>query len=339
MLPIPAPAYDLYDLSQPIAAVGPIPFDAFVIELLRLYDPSLRSKDTRRQVVSTIKTLELAGVRSTGDLTVSLLAKLVATRDPKLSPNTVRTLLRSVQSICSHAANCGYLAVNPFVVRPLRTWVRPAPSKFKQYLTRDEIRRMMDVLAGDIEVKLGYTLWCARRIQALFMLCVLTGLRRGEALWLMTMDLDLQERVVYVVDRSSHRLKTALAAQPVALPEQLIPYLTSWLSHRMDAPPGPIERPPSAYVFPCWTRSSPWTSGSTGSSPLVRLRTIGERAGVQGVTFKALRKSTATHLEGHGAGPAAIQRILRHSSVETAERFYRKFDLANMRATMEGFAF
>ena len=65
-----------------------------------------------------------SGVRSTGDITISLIARLVTTRNPAYSPNTTKGLLRYVQTACNYATKCGYVKVNPFSVRPLRTWVR-----------------------------------------------------------------------------------------------------------------------------------------------------------------------------------------------------------------------
>jgi integrase len=60
---------------------------------------------------------------------------------------------------------------------------------------------------------------------------------------------------------------------------------------------------------------------------------------IRDATFHALRRSFATLLEGHGAGSAMIQRAMRHSNDEITERFYRRADIAAMKAALSNFDF
>lgn len=337
---------DLYEASAvalpPAAELDrardrPIPWPEFCREFLELYAPSVRARTTRAKIEQVLRILAEIGVTSTAELTLNTVVRFVGSRPPGQSPHTTRSLLRCVQAACNHAQACGYLKVSPFAIRKLRSFCRPGAPKGKEHLTKEEIRRILDVLAADVDIRLGHAGWSARRLQALVALVAYTGLRRGEALWLQVQDIDLDNHVLFVVDRASHRLKTERACQPVALPAELIPVLASWISHRDDSPPG-LVRPPSVYLFRQWTRTTPWTGGCNGYKPLDRLHAIGERAGVKGATFQALRKSVATHLEDRAA-PSMIQRILRHTSVQTSEKHYRRADLANMRQTMDGFSY
>jgi len=323
----------------PIAA-GPIAFETFVAELLELYGPTMRSAATRRGLVHAIGVLKSLGVRTTADLTVSLVARLVSTRDPKLSPNTVRGLLRYVQALCNHAQKCGYLKTSPFHIRGLRTWVRPSPPVGKTHQTRQQIGRLLAVLQSDVDTRQGWPLWRARRLQALVATAAWTALRRGELLWLQVDDVDLEARCIRVVDRASHRLKTEKAAQPVPIPAGLVGILRDWIeNHRMDSPPE-YERPPSPYVFPNSMRSTPWTGGPNGYKPLDRLKAVGVRAGItEGLTWHSLRRSVATNLEACGCGQAMITRILRHTTSATTTAHYQQADLRNMLDAADGLVY
>ena len=91
-------------------------------------------------------------------------------------------------------------------------------------------------------------------------------------------------------------------------------------------------------MFRNWTPSTPWTGGYTHLRPTARLQAVAERVGVQGATFQALRRTVATIMEA-SCSDAMITRQMRHTSLETAKRFYRKADISSMKASMDGFAY
>ena len=124
-----ARAAALAALAAPPAAPPPVPWERFELELFEQYGPSLRARGTLRSIQHAARVLRELGVTSPADLDIRLITRLVATRDPALSPNTVKGLLRRVQSVCTHAVNFGYLDVSPFVKRPIRTWVRGVKPK------------------------------------------------------------------------------------------------------------------------------------------------------------------------------------------------------------------
>jgi len=320
--------------------VQAIPFADFKQEFMPLYGPRFRAPSTRKGMEYTLRLLDSLGVETTADFTVPLITRLIESRPREHSDHTLKGLLLRVQAVVSYAEKAGYLpGRNPFRVRPIKTWVRPARAVGKKHLTRDEIKAILGLARRDSEDRRGWAQWRARRLHCAVAVAAYTGLRKMEIFTLQVIDVNLPARSIDVVDRVEHRCKTPGSAQPVPIPEALVPILEMWIHHRLDAPPG-FDRPASLYLFPTIATASPWISGCPGGKPLDRLKAVAARAGVaEGVTWHALRRSIATHLEAHGAGPAMIQRLLRHTSPETTERWYRKADLHNMLATVGDFQY
>lgn len=331
-----------------IPFLEPIPFARFMSEVLELYQPPLRAKNTfirMRQVLRL--TAELLGLDATTlDLTPALIARFVGSRPPGESPNTTIGLLSALRAACSYGVSQGYLRSSPFAAR--KSWIRPAPTTREKHHTREEIARVLDLLRREAGERGGWSGWRARRLYVMACLYSYTGLRRSEGLYLQVEDLDLAGRMIWVVARDGRRLKTQASGQPVPMAEALVPVLEDWLAHRLDSPttsPGvpdacaarPI-RSDCPWVFPGVTRCGPWTGGSGGQQPIERLKAAGRRAGVEGFTFQSLRHSFATHAEHWGMSPLMLQRILRHTTQQT-QKHYRHADSANMRAAVRGIDF
>jgi integrase len=325
---------------EPAVASGPMPFDAFVAEMLdTVYSPATRSLATRRKMVHAAKVLVDHKVKTTADLDVRLIGRVVAERSA-MNHNSLRSLLREISAICTYAQETGRIPVSPFLTRKVNKWVRASPPlpERSNHLTALEVTRLLELLTLDVAERRGYAGWCARRLQALVALVCYTGMRLGEALWLQVVDVDLVERVIEIVDRpGSHELKTLKASAPVICPHALVPILTDWLLHRDDSPRA-VVRPPSVYVFRNWRQASPWTGGPPGHKPLQRLRAVAARCGIEGVTFQALRRTVATMMEST-CSEAMITRQLRHSTQSTTKKFYRKADIARMKESMDGFSY
>ncbi len=319
--------------------VQAIPWSQLKGELLSLYGPRFRAPSTRKGIEHTLRIIDSLGVQSTADLTVPLIARLIESRPPEHSPHTTKGLLLRTQAIVNYADNAGYLpGRNPFRIRPIKSWVKTSAPRGKKHLTRAEIHAILDLMKGDSDRLQGWAQWRARRLYALTALIAYTGLRRNEALYLQVGDINLTTRSIDVVDRAEHRCKTPGSAQPVAIPAALVSILEDWLPHRQDAPPG-FKRPASPWLFSTVKTARPWTGGAPGCKPLDRFQAVAKKAGVHMVTWHMLRRSIATHLEAHGAGPAMIQRLLRHTSSATTETWYRKADLSNMLAAVDGFTY
>ena len=321
-----------------------IPFDRFRDEILRLYDPPHRATATRRQVAQVLREIGGLEVKTTADLTPALVARYVESRPPGQSPRTLHGMLRVLRALCNQAVITGYLRVSPFALRRVSQWVgRLGPPTEKKHYSRDEIRRALTLMAQDVSTTAGWSQWRARRLYALTATVAYTGLRGvSEAQFLHAADIHLKERFIGLTDRGrdgGHRLKTDGSEQPVPIPDALVPILMDWLEHRLDRPadrPIPVDCP---WLFPNITGSSNWKGGCPGTKPLDRLQDVAKRAGVEGLTFLSLRHSWATHAEYHGYGPALIQRVLRHTTEQTAAKWYRHADLPNLIERCAGFDF
>jgi integrase len=325
------PAIDLYDLSIPPVAVvpGAVPFDQLANELLANNGPGLAAKGTLVKLRGVLDELRALGVQTTDQLSVVLVSRYVQSRPESNAPQTLKSMLSIVRTICSYAEACGYTKTSPFKIKKFSRWVKVPPPAVdeKLHLSRDEIRRILEVMKQDIAERTEWAQWRARRILAATAIVAYTALRRDEMLRLHVVDVDPGGRIIHVVPRL--KLKTSAAAAPVPMPEALVPILEDWNAHRLDGPPGALP-PRCVWLLPGLTRKNYWHGGSPGYRPLDALQDAARRAGVPDVTFQAFRRSWATHAEFFGMGPALIQRVLRHTSERTSERWYRKADIPNL---------
>lgn len=320
----------------------PIPWARFREELETINRPPFKALATYRKLTHTLDLVETLDVKTTEDLTPTLIARFIEARPPGQSPHTLQSLLRVLRMVSNHAAIMGYVRVSPFALRRVSQWVGRIPkSTDKQHFSRDEIRRVLDLMRADCESTKGWAQWRARRLYALTATVSYTGLRRNEALYLHAVDIDLADRIIHVTDRGRDgglRLKTTASEAPVPIPDALAPILTDWLSHRLDRPAG-FAVPPCPWLFPNLNLKTPWREGPPGHKPLDRLQAVARRAGVEGMSWLALRHSWATHAEYFGFGPALIARVLRHTSERTAEEHYRHADVPNLVKRCRGFDF
>ncbi len=335
--------------SDDASSVRPIPWAEFRAEVLSLYQPPLRARETQRRMTRVLDDVAALGVGSTAELTAGLVARFVAGRPPTEHPNTTHVKVSTLRAACNYAAAQRYMAVSPFAVR--RQWVRAVTPKAPEHHSREEIARALALAAADVGRKTGWAQWRARRLHALVAAVAYTGLRKNEALHLRVEDIDLEGRMLLVVARRGRTLKTDAAAQPVPMPAALAEVLRGWLPH-LAIPADVLEAPhpkarkgwdPAAidpgWVFPNAYRTGPWVGGSPGRKPLDRLRALGKRAHLAApLTFQSLRHSWATHAEFWGLSDAQIQRVLRHTNTRTQWR-YRHADGKNLRDIVAGIGF
>jgi integrase len=318
-----------------------VPLAELESEMMALYGPRFRAMKTRKQMEALFRRLKQLNVQSTADFTVALIARVIESYPASHSPFTTRGVLLRLQTVFGFAEKCGYIIRSPFAIRPVKSWVRvPARPPGRRHLGREEVKLILDQLRRDCETTVPTAaLWRARRLYALTSVIAYCGLRRNEGLFLQVDDIDLPNRLIYVVDRAAHRCKTASSADPVVIPEALVEPLASWMEHRLDAPPG-RERVTTPYLFPNSRKATPWTGGIKNSRPIDKLRQAAQRAGVKSdVSWHCLRRSLATHLELHGLGGAMISRCLRHSSQQITENFYRRQDLTNLKGALRDFRY
>jgi integrase len=338
------------------APCRPIAWPDFVLELEELYKPPQRAPGTwckLRQVLGHVAEL---GATTTADLTPALVARFVQSRPPNQSPETTRSLLNSLRAACTIAEASGYVARSPFALRRAGDWLRassPSRPDRERHHSLEDIRRVLELARLDIGRKVPGSVaqWRARRLLALVSIAAYTGMRRNEILFLRVEDIDLPRRVLWILPRHRHHLKTAASAQPIPIVEPLAAVLAEWLPH-LAIPrdwskqsdglnpswnPAGVRDP--AWVIPNVYRSGPWTGGSPGSKPLDRVKRLGQRCGIEGFTLLSLRHSYATLGESAwGLSELQIQRVLRDTNTRTQKR-YRHADLANLRAALGAVSF
>jgi integrase/recombinase XerD len=326
-------------LEPPSQAGRPIPWTEFRDQLLELYKPPLRQKATLAKTKKALRLLEELDVKSTADLTVQLIGRFVAAMPTGNSANTSRSLLRCVAFACNYAEKTGVLRASPFRARSLASWIRPTPARGRKHASREEIGKVLRHMA-DRAKQDGWQGWRAKRTFALASLLAHTGARLREILYLQTQDVDLEQGVIYIMNRSHNRLKTAGSEAVLALPPAIVPQLREWMTNRMSRPPGfTVDDENCVWVFPTTRRlaRSPWASGGPGCKPTHVIKAVAAEVGVA-LTPLTLRHSMATHLLHWGAGKAMIKRILRHSNERTQESYLHD-DLDNLRDTMRNVEF
>ena len=208
---------------------GPIPWQKFTAEILELYTPPLRAKGTLKKMRFVLELVTALGVKSTEELTVPLIAKFVQSRHNKEHPNSTYSNLAALRAACNYAASQGYCRISPFAIR--KDWIRRVESGAKKHHSREDIARVLTLMQSDVARKRGWSQWRAHRLYVLTSIIAYTGLRKKEALYLRTEDVDFTERMILIRPRVGNRLKTESSAQPVPIPDALLPILQDWIPH------------------------------------------------------------------------------------------------------------
>lgn len=288
-----------------------------------------------RQVLDELD--RLGGVEHTGHLTVETVSRYIASRPPGQSAWTLKSVLSTLRSICSIAHDSGYLAVSPFAMRPMAKWVRPRPPEGKRCPTREEVRRLMELLAREVvEEPDGWGRWRARRLQALVGVAALAGLRAGEACRLWIEDLDQAAGIVHVRPHGK-TLKTHTSAQPVAMPDALAEILRAWLPHRLEAPAA-MKLPSCPWLIPNLTRRGPWIGGTSGYRPTDAVRAAGVRAGVEGLTLQSLRRAFSTAAIAAGVPSMIVARQCRHSE-DVSRQWYVSREVSMLTEALKSWSY
>ncbi len=264
---------------------------------------------------------ELGSVRL-ASLSSGQIEAFLQTKSQELSPQSLNHLRRYILTAFNCARRAGrYLGPNPAAeVRPRRV-----PKRAHDYLRTEEVAPLLEALAP--------------RWKALFATAIFTGLRKGELLGLRKTDVDLVARQL-IVARSYDRDTTKggrVRAVPIA--SELVPYLEAAFAVSpsrlvFPAEDGSMMRPDVALesvlrramgragIVTGWRHiCRRQTCGHQESAPDAALRScprdgrrLWPKPVVRPLRFHDCRHSTASLLMMAGANPAAVQRILGHSS-------------------------
>lgn len=282
--------------------IQPLGWDEFERSVLELYQGPHKSVRTLKKMERVLTLAREAGAESSGDLTTNFVARYVKERSESVSVNTVRGELTYLRAMANFAVEEDWLARGP---KWRRVWPRKGPRVREVLFQVEEIARVLEHL------RKGATTWRGSRLLALFATVAYTGLRRDEALYLRVEDVDLDRRVIQVVDIPERRLKTEESKGAVPIPRELRPILAGWL-----------PRTGSPWLFPNVSRGGPWTGGGYGTRPTESVRLAAKEVGVKGLTLLALRHSYATWARRRwGMNARQLMNILRHTTERTQENY------------------
>lgn len=225
--------------------------------------------------------------------------------DTGLSSSTVNKIHTVLHKALGQAVQWDLIPRNPAAAvkapRPVSEEMRP--------LSAEEARRLLDAARGD-------------RLEALYVLAVTTGMRRGELLGLKWSDIDLQDarlgirRTLTRVDNGKrHSLgdtKNKKGRRTVRLTPQAVDVLRSHLEQQLRE----IEDLGDLYddhglVFTseAGTPINPANLRNRSFATLLR------RAGLPHIRFHDLRHTCATLLLGKGVHPKFVQELLGHATI------------------------
>lgn len=163
------------------------------------------------------------------------------------------------------------------------------------------------------------------RLQALYWVALLLGLRQGELLGLRIDDVDLEARTLYIRQAAQPQkgrgvvlvpTKTEASESPLPLPDVLIPILREHLA-RLDEERTYSKWKEGGLLFPS-TRGTPISNRN-----LIRhFKAMLKRADLPDIRFHDLRHSCATLLIALGVHPRVVMEILRHSNINTTMNIY-----------------
>jgi hypothetical protein len=168
--------------------------------------------------------------------------------------------------------------------------------------------------------------------QLLYLIIMITGLRRGEAVGLQWKS--------FLPDRSAIRVQnqiTKLAGQgvhekpPKNNSYRLLP-LGEVTTHRLKELHDRVQPNPDDYVFLSPVTGRAWEPNSITE----QFKRLCERTGLPYITLHGLRHSLATNAHNSGAPAKARQTIMGHKSDRTTDLYYTHGQLEVMRAITGG---
>lgn len=251
----------------------------------------------------------------------------------EITPDTANTNLRAIRTQCGLMEDLGIISRYPFP-RRTKVMLKTQKKEFsdKYHVTKEEANLIF--ARADKEFAESHGLrgrFKAFRMRALAWLLFHSGLRAGEILWLRREDVDHARRIVSIIPRREHGLKTPSSHAKIAMPPACADVIQEWEAYLSGTECG------YDYLFPQMTQNKPWISGASGYRPHEQLADLVERAGVDRirVTMRHGRHTVATVLEANGLSDKQIQRQLRHSNTQT-QLHYQHRDVEYLKQIAEG---
>lgn len=297
-----------------------LPYADFSRQIRALSAPPIRRPATAeklRQVLAEFGEICL----TTADVTPVAIATWLGSR-PGRASLTSFSLLRSFATATRAATKLGLLERDPFAFRPPSQWFQTGALDAPERSRHHSAAQIVAVLQRASQDAIGGG-WVAVRDEALVCFCCFLGLRAREALGLLVRDVDLANRLVHVRPNAWRPLKTRASRRLLAIPEALYPVARDYVPRCGSR----------IHLFPHKGLDGPWFHGRPGHKPLDRVRALGARVGIEGLTILSLRHSFATMVE-ELYSELQLQRVLGHRRPKT-QQGYRHEDLGQLRRAAE----
>jgi integrase len=232
--------------------------------------------------------------------------------DAGLAPSTVRKIHSTLHKALSQAESDGLIPRNAAAVKA----PRPDPEEMHP-LSADEAKALLKASRGE-------------RFEALYVLAITTGLRRGELLGLRWRDVDLKSGVLrvgraLVREGGRYRLgetKTKRGHRSIRLTSLAVRTLGAdrkrQLEERMRFA-GLQEDHDLVFATQKGTPLNPENVVKRSFKPLLN------RAGLPEIRFHDLRHTCATLLLGRGVHPKLVQELLGHATIAMTLDTYSHF--------------
>lgn len=235
--------------------------------------------------------------------------RLLAARREQVKPATLVKIHGVLRAALAEAERMELVSRN--VAKAVRPPTLASPGR--RALTVAEARHFLVVVADD-------------RLEALFVLALVMGLRRGEVLGLTWNDVDLDARTLHVrrsVQRVGGRLrlvepKTHSSRRPVPMPATAVDVLTRHRERQAK------ERVAAGEV---WQDNGLVFASTVGTlleprNVSRRFNQLRDRAGLPWLRLHDLRHGCATFLLAAGVEPRTVMEILGHATIRMTMETY-----------------
>jgi integrase len=247
------------------------------------------------------------------------------TRTKQLAPGT-KAKIRNIMSVLfNHAMRWEFTDRNPIRGLTRGAGVRQS-SKRVSIPDILEVSEMQDILAG-----------LQPRDRTLVLLCMVTGLRRGELAGLKWQDIDFENLQIdvnrSVVNQVVGRCKTEASQKPVPIDEYTMQDLLTW--HR-ETP----YHDPEDWVF---ASNSSRAGKKRGRQPMwletvmrYHIKPVVKELGIdKSVSWHTFRRTYATLLKANGEDVKVVQELLRHGSSRVTLDVYAQAQMPAKRAAQQ----
>jgi integrase len=218
-----------------------------------------------------------------------------------LAPQTVRLLHAMLHKAFDYAVSVGLLARNVCDIVSL-----PRIEKYEaRSLTLEQVQQLLSAAKG-------------HRVEALWILVLVTGMRRGEMLGLKWSDINLSTGVISVqrslVDVKGGIIETkpksSKGYRSILLPSFAVDALRAHKERQIALRESTTKWQEGDYVF-CTSHGTPFAAANLRTM----FKSLLQSAGLPDIRFHDLRHSVATLLLSIGTHPKVVQELLGHGQI------------------------